>query len=114
MIIDAMKTIPEKAHAIIVFAHGSGSGRLSPRNQYVANVLNDFGFATLLVDLLTPQEDQTYETRFDIDLLTKRLILVVKSLKADPATADLKVGFFGASTGAAAALESLYRTFYRY
>lgn len=109
MKLEGIKTVPKNATAAIIFAHGSGSGRLSPRNQYVAKRLNEAGFATLLVDLLTEQEDKDYQTRFDIELLTERLILAVKSLKDDPATAKLKLGLFGASTGAAAALKAASR-----
>lgn len=97
-------------HAVIVFAHGSGSSRFSPRNKMVANFLNDNGFATLMIDLLTEEEERvdvlTGEFRFDIDLLTKRLISAADWLKEREQTAGLKVGFFGASTGAAAALKA--------
>lgn len=106
MKLEAIKAIPEGATSAIIFAHGSGSGRLSPRNQYVAKRLNDAGFATLLVDLLTREEDQIYQTRFDIDLLNDRLILAINMLKDDPAASKLKIGLFGASTGAAAALKA--------
>jgi len=106
MKLEAIKTVPSNATGAIVFAHGSGSGRLSPRNQYVARRLNEEGFATLLVDLLTPEEDEIYQTRFNIELLTERLILAINSLKEDPETAKLKIGLFGASTGAAAALKA--------
>ena len=106
MKLEAIKSIPRDATSAIVFAHGSGSGRLSPRNQYVAKRLNEAGFATLLVDLLTQEEDQIYQTRFDIDLLTDRLILAINMLKNDPAASKLKIGLFGASTGAAAALKA--------
>ena len=106
MKLEAIKTIPKDATSAIIFAHGSGSGRLSPRNQYVAQILNEAGFATLLVDLLTPEEDQHYQTRFDIDLLTDRLIQAINMLKQEPSTSKLKIGLFGASTGAAAALKA--------
>lgn len=101
--------IPEGAKAIIVFAHGSGSSRLSPRNQYVAGVLRSAGFATLLFDLLTKSEDQLYQNRFDIPLLTKRLIETTHWLMNREETKGMKIGFFGASTGAASALEAEFR-----
>jgi putative phosphoribosyl transferase len=100
--------IPYESTSIVVFAHGSGSSRHSPRNKYVADVLNDAGLATLLIDLLTPDEElidfQTTRLRFDIDLLADRLITVMHWLHGQPATEKLHLGYFGASTGAAAAL----------
>jgi pimeloyl-ACP methyl ester carboxylesterase len=96
--------IPDKAQSIIVFAHGSGSSRLSPRNNYVAGVLNQAGFATLLFDLLSEEEDKDYENRFDIELLIERLGIVNNWLREQEETKGLQVGYFGASTGAAAAL----------
>ena len=95
---------PDEPHGLVVFAHGSGSGRLSPRNNYVADVLRRAGFATLLMDLLTPAEDSDYARRFDIDLLVERLVDALRFLDGDAATAALPIGAFGASTGAAAAL----------
>ena len=89
------------AEGIVLFAHGSGSGRLSPRNNYVAGVLREHGVATLLFDLLTEEEDRVYETRFDIPLLTHRLILATEWVKQQAETRDLTIGYFGASTGAA-------------
>ncbi|OGA47902.1 MAG: hydrolase [Betaproteobacteria bacterium RIFCSPLOWO2_12_FULL_62_58] len=101
---------PEKAEGIVVFAHGSGSSRFSSRNRFVAEFLNQGGLATLLFDLLTAEEHRvdewTRELRFDIDLLTKRLIGAVDWLEARDEVADLPVGLFGASTGAAAALRA--------
>lgn len=97
--------IPDGARAIIVFAHGSGSSRLSPRNRYVAGVLNESGFGTLLFDLLTPKEDEVYATRFDIGLLSRRLGGATEWLLQREAR-GLKLGYFGASTGAAAALQA--------
>jgi Dienelactone hydrolase and related enzymes len=91
---------------LVAFAHGSGSSRHSPRNQYVAGVLHEHRIATLLFDLLTPQEDQTYATRFDIDLLTERLLAAVAWLEGNKDTKGMKLGCFGASTGAAAALQA--------
>lgn len=96
--------IPEGAKSIIAFAHGSGSSRLSPRNNYVAGVLHEAGFATLLFDLLTEDEDRDYENRFDIELLIERLETVLTWLREHEETKNLNIGFFGASTGAAAAL----------
>lgn len=100
--------IPRRSTSIVVFAHGSGSGRHSPRNQYVAGVLNDAGISTLLIDLLTPDEEQidstTRHLRFDIDLLASRLLSITKWLRSQSATKRLHVGYFGASTGAGAAL----------
>jgi len=99
-------TIPENAKGIVLFSHGSGSSRLSPRNNYVAKVLQKNGLATLLFDLLTLAEDHIYENRFDIDLLTKRLKEVTKWIKDLNETKGLKIGYFGASTGAASALRA--------
>jgi|SRR5579872_982277 len=100
--------IPEKATAVIAFAHGSGSSRHSPRNQYVAHVLQKGGLATLLFDLLTAEEERidvrTAHLRFDIALLARRLSEATAWLKKDTDTRDLLIGYFGASTGAAAAL----------
>ncbi len=100
--------IPQGAQAIVVFAHGSGSSRFSPRNRFVAGVLQDAGLATLLFDLLTEDEERidmiTAEFRFDIDLLTNRLIAVTDRINQSDVTRGLKLGCFGASTGAAAAL----------
>ena len=101
-------TLPESARAVVLFAHGSGSGRFSPRNRYVAELLNQAGLATLLVDLLTTEEEaidmRTAHLRFDIGLLADRLIGATRWLKREPATRDLHIGYFGASTGAGAAL----------
>jgi putative phosphoribosyl transferase len=100
--------IPEKSTALVVFAHGSGSSRHSPRNKYVAEVLNDGGIGTLLIDLLTAGEEvidhQTMHLRFNIDLLAERLALVTNWVKRQSAKEKLHLGYFGASTGAAAAL----------
>ncbi len=79
--LEGMLKIPEGATGIVLFAHGSGSSRFSPRNNYVANILNDGGLATLLIDLLSKKEDEIYQTRFDIDLLSQRLSLVVEWLE---------------------------------
>jgi putative phosphoribosyl transferase len=98
--------IPEGASAVVVFAHGSGSGRFSPRNQYVARVLEDAGLATLLVDLLEEDEANNRARVFDIPLLASRLTSCARWLAGQPATARLRLGYFGASTGAAAALQA--------
>lgn len=101
-------TLPEQATGLVIFAHGSGSGRLSPRNQYVANALNEAGFATCLFDLLTEQEEQvddlTLTHRFNITLLASRLADVTAWLSKEYQDDQFKIGYFGASTGAAAAL----------
>ena len=100
--------IPEGAVAVVLFAHGSGSGRHSPRNRFVARELQAAGLGTFLMDLLTPQEEaedlHTAHLRFDIPLLAERLVAATRWLAADPSTRGLRVGYFGASTGAAAAL----------
>ncbi len=101
-------TIPDGAHGIVLFAHGSGSSRHSPRNRFVAAELQRDGLATLLIDLLTPEEEElderTRRLRFDIGLLASRLVTVTDWLGHEPDMRDLKIGYFGASTGAAAAL----------
>ncbi|MGK7872818.1 MAG: dienelactone hydrolase family protein [Xenococcaceae cyanobacterium] len=100
--------IPEGAQGVVLFAHGSGSSRHSPRNRYVAQVLRQAKLATLLIDLLTQSEEaidrQTRHLRFDIGLLAPRLIGTADWLSQHPATRNLKMGYFGASTGSAAAL----------
>jgi len=95
---------PEKASALIIFAHGSGSGRLSPRNNYVAEALRKSGLATLLLDLLTPEEEIRRSNVFDIPLLAERLLLATVWAREQAATAQLPIGYFGASTGAGASL----------
>ena len=97
-------TIPEQPVGIVVFAHGSGSSRHSPRNRYVAEVLNGAGLGTLLFDLLTPDEERNRANVFDIELLARRLVDVTEWLATQPDVAALPVGYFGASTGAGAAL----------
>jgi dienelactone hydrolase len=104
--IEGMLELPENALGIVLFAHGSGSSRHSKRNTYVARVLQQKGIGTLLMDLLTPEEDANYPTRFDIPLLTHRLLAATSWIKGDPRTNNLPVGYFGASTGAAAALQA--------
>ena len=104
--IEGMLELPENASGLVLFAHGSGSSRHSPRNNYVAQALRDNGIGTLLMDLLTLEEDTDYQTRFDIPLLTKRLQAATRWVKAEALTKSLPVGYFGASTGAAAALQA--------
>lgn len=104
--LDGSLSIPDTAKGIIIFSHGSGSGRFSSRNNFVAGILQETGLATLLFDLLTEEEDEIYENRFDIDLLTKRLISVTDWVKNQSETKNLKKGLFGASTGAASALKA--------
>jgi putative phosphoribosyl transferase len=100
--------VPERPRGVVLFAHGSGSSRHSPRNRFVAGVLQAAGLATLLIDLLTPQEEavdmQTAHLRFDIGLLADRLVGATEWLNQNPDTRDLTVGYFGASTGGGAAL----------
>jgi putative phosphoribosyl transferase len=98
--------IPSKANAIIVFSHGSGSSRFSKRNQQVAKYLHEKKLGTLLFDLLTAEEDMDYANRFDIGLLTKRLAGATAWLEALPAAKNCRIGYFGASTGAASALKA--------
>lgn len=99
-------TVPAHATGIVVFAHGSGSSRLSPRNRYVADLLNQAGLGTLLFDLLTRSEEQDRTYVFDVALLARRLADVTRALQDQPRTAGLRIGYFGASTGAAAALRA--------
>jgi putative phosphoribosyl transferase len=96
--------VPERAKGLVIFSHGSGSSRLSSRNRFVAEHLQRSGFATLLFDLLTEEEDQYQENRFNIPLLTSRLVDVVNWVQHHEFAKDLRIGFFGASTGAASAL----------
>ena len=104
--IEGMLELPEHAAGIVLFAHGSGSSRHSPRNNYVARVLREAGMGTLLMDLLTREEDSDYETRFDIPLLTRRLLAATAWVENHPDCRSLPLGYFGASTGAAAALQA--------
>ncbi len=103
-------TLPKNAKGIVLFAHGSGSSRFSTRNRFVANYLIEKNLATLLIDLLTPEEEAvdeiTREFRFDINLLTGRLILITDWLLKDERTKTLSIGYFGSSTGAASALNA--------
>lgn len=108
VIIEGDLTIPAGAMGLVIFAHGSGSSRFSRRNRYVAQILNDSGLATLLIDLLTSEEEQidlrTRELRFDIELLAERLVAASEWAERFRETSGLVTGYFGASTGAAAAL----------
>jgi putative phosphoribosyl transferase len=101
VILEGILSLPQKAKGIVIFAHGSGSSHLSPRNQYVAQVLQQAHIGTLLFDLLTQEEDENYEMRFHIPLLTRRLIAATQWLQKQQ---QLPLGYFGASTGAASAL----------
>ena len=106
--LDGNLTIVHEAKALVLFAHGSGSSRHSPRNQFVARTLNDAGLATLLFDLLTPEEESvdlyTREHRFDIGLLAERLVYTTKWVKQEKQTQGFHIGYFGSSTGGGAAL----------
>jgi len=104
--LDGELVLPPSAKGVVLFAHGSGSSRFSPRNNYVAEILQKRGIGTLLFDLLTRKEDEVYETRFDISLLTQRLVSATEWLQSEPTAKNLGIGYFGASTGAAAALQA--------
>jgi len=104
VMLEGVLVLPQEPSGIVVFSHGSGSGRNSPRNRYVAQMLHGAGLGTLLLDLLTPEEERDYEVRFDIELLTERLSDSVRFVRTHVATEALPVGLFGASTGAASAL----------
>ena len=99
-------TVSECPQGLVIFSHGSGSSRHSPRNRFVAERLQRAGFATLLMDLLTPEEDRVHAKRFDVDLLTRRLLECAFWAQRRPRTAGLPIAFFGASTGAASALRA--------
>ncbi|MFC6863060.1 dienelactone hydrolase family protein [Halomicroarcula sp. GCM10025817] len=107
--LDGILAIPPDASGVVVFAHGSGSSRHSPRNNFVAEVLRDRGLGTLLFDLLTEREDEVRENRFDVPLLTDRLVAATRWLSDLADAHNLPVGYFGASTGAAAALRAAAR-----
>jgi len=104
--LEGVSDFPENPLGVVLFAHGTGSSRWSPRNQFVAHQLRESGLGTLLVDLLTPQEDQNYFRRFEIDFLTERLGRITDWLRERIAGTGLRIGYFGASTGAAAALRA--------
>lgn len=114
VVLKATLTLPPKARSMVIFAHGSSSSRLSPRNQYVSRRLNQEGLATLLLDLLTKEEERVDESthllRFDVDLLSERLLTATRWAWQQPETKALKVGYFGSSTGAAAALIAAARS----
>ncbi|HLA04932.1 MAG TPA: dienelactone hydrolase family protein [Syntrophales bacterium] len=101
--------VPSRSKGLVVFAHGSGSGRLSPRNNYVASVLQEGGLSTLLVDLLEEAESLDRRKVFDIDLLADRLLAIARWSSSQRETRDLMLGYFGASTGAGAALQAAAR-----
>jgi putative phosphoribosyl transferase len=107
--LNGILTLPADARGVVAFAHGSGSGRFSPRNQYVARVLNEAGLATLLLDLLEEWEAADRQKIFDIELLAERLESAANWLRRQPDTATLRLGYFGASTGAGAALVAAAR-----
>lgn len=109
VLVEGILRIPHNPRGIVLFAHGSGSGRYSPRNIYVAGILRQARIATLLFDLLTEEEDLIYENRFNIELLTERLIAVTNWVKKNKEFKNLKFGYFGASTGAASALKAAAR-----
>src|SRR5436190_2778140 len=102
--LEGLLGVPSNAKGLVIFAHGSGSGRLSPRNNQVAAGLRDVGLATLLLDLLRPEEEMDRANVFDIQLLASRLVSATNWALANPELADLRIGYFGASTGAGAAL----------
>ena len=104
IVLEGMLGVPHPVLGAVLFAHGSGSSRFSPRNNFVAKVLRQHHLATLLIDLLTPGEDEIYKNRFDIELLTERLARVAEWIETESELGDLPLGLFGASTGAASAL----------
>src|SRR5215510_3140803 len=107
--LEGLLGIPESPLGVVLFAHGSGSGRFSPRNNFVARQLQEGSLATLLIDLLDPVESEDRQKVFDIDLLAERLLLAKAWLTHDPRTTRLRIGYFGASTGAGAALQAAAR-----
>src|SRR6478672_9484843 len=104
--LDAFLTVPEESAGLVIFSHGKGSSRFSSRNNFVADELNKQNLATLLVNLLTTNEDELHENRFEISLLTKRFVLITKWVLKHPQLKDFPIGLFGASTGAASALNA--------
>lgn len=109
LVLEGILGLPPDQRGVIVFAHGSGSGRLSPRNNFVARHLQRDGLATLLLDLLTEEEAQDRRKVFNIGLLADRLLLAKDWIKTEPRTHNLPIGYFGASTGAGAALQAAAR-----
>ncbi len=106
VVLPGILTVPPAAVGLVVFAHGSGSSRLSPRNAFMAEIIHAEGMGTLLFDLLTEEEDLLYDNRFDIDLIANRLLAATDWLLERPEAKGLSLGYFGASTGAAAALKA--------
>lgn len=104
MALKALLGVPQNPSGLVIFAHGSGSGRLSPRNNHVASRLREAGLATLLLDLLTPEEEDDRANVFDIPLLASRLVVATDWAAEQPGIGELPIGYFGASTGAGAAL----------
>jgi putative phosphoribosyl transferase len=109
LVLEGILGLPAGPRGVVVFAHGSGSGRFSPRNNYVASHLQQNGLATLLLDLLTPDEADDRRKVFDIDLLADRLLMAKAWLEEESRTNNLGIGYFGASTGAGAALQAAAR-----
>jgi len=109
ILLEGFLAIPKSPLGVVLFAHGSGSGRFSPRNNFVARQLQESSLATLLIDLLDSGESEDRQKVFDIDLLADRLLLAKAWLAHDPRTIDWRIGYFGASTGAAAALQAAAR-----
>ena len=109
LVLEGILRLPNGPRGVVVFAHGSGSGRLSPRNNFVAHQLQQDGLATLLLDLLTEEEADDRRNVFDIDLLADRLLVTKGWLEKEPRTKNLGIGYFGASTGAGAALQASAR-----
>src|SRR6478752_3634080 len=109
LVLECILSLPTRTHGIVVFAHGSGSGRLSPRNNFVARHLLQNGLSTLLLDLLTDEEAEDRRNVFNINLLADRLMTAKSWLEAEPRTRNLGIGYFGASTGAGAALQAAAR-----
>ncbi|OQA04301.1 MAG: putative phosphoribosyl transferase [bacterium ADurb.Bin400] len=106
VMLEGILATPEKTRGMVIFAHGSGSSRFSPRNAYVAKVLRSYGLGTFLFDLLTEEENKDYENRCNIDLLAFRLKAATSWVMGQPGLGEVGIGYFGASTGAAAALEA--------
>ena len=104
--VEGILNMPDDAEDLIIFSHGSGSSRFSARNNFIAQHLQKRGLGTFLFDLLTRSEDEVYSNRFDIELLSRRLVLATMQLKKLPASKNLEIGFFGASTGAASAIKA--------
>ncbi len=111
--VGGFQAVPNSADSIVLFAHGSGSSRFSQRNNYVASILHEAGIATLLFDLLMENEEIDRRNVFDIDLLSSRLLMATEWVKERSQTASMKLGYFGASTGSAAALKASVYTPYK-